>query len=264
MTAPANIICIKWGTKYPPYYVNRLYWGVRRFLSRDIRFVCFTDDARGIIPEVEIQPLPVEPFDAIINEMMDPKLAKAKGRKWGAWRKVSLYRRGLAGLTGPVLGLDLDIVITGPLDALIDYAPGKVCMRIDWIGERRGQFHANSSVFRFDPALHGYIYDEFAADPLGCAAKTGGQEQEHTSLTARAHGDLEYYPPQWISSFRYEAIPPRPWNWLRRPTLPPDARILCFHGHIKMESAVRGRPFHLRFASLPAPWLKDFWVRTGV
>ena len=44
---------MKWGTKYGPEYVNRLYGMVRRHLRGDFRFVCFTDDVTGIRPEVD-------------------------------------------------------------------------------------------------------------------------------------------------------------------------------------------------------------------
>ncbi|RZI92081.1 MAG: glycosyltransferase, partial [Rubrivivax sp.] len=47
-----NVICMKWGTKYGPEYVNRLYAMVRRHLTGDFRFVCLTDDPAGIRPEV--------------------------------------------------------------------------------------------------------------------------------------------------------------------------------------------------------------------
>src|SRR3954471_4118348 len=53
-----NVICMKWGTKYGPEYVNRLYRGVERRLARPHRFVCFTDNSGGIDPRVEIRPMP--------------------------------------------------------------------------------------------------------------------------------------------------------------------------------------------------------------
>lgn len=53
-----HIICMKWGKKYGPEYVNRLYAMVRRHLSGDFRFVCLTDDASGIRSEVECKPIP--------------------------------------------------------------------------------------------------------------------------------------------------------------------------------------------------------------
>ena len=33
-TDGATVVCIKWGTKFPPYYVNRLHAGVKRFMDR--------------------------------------------------------------------------------------------------------------------------------------------------------------------------------------------------------------------------------------
>jgi hypothetical protein len=57
MSEPAarqrHVICMKWGTKYGPEYVNRLYAMVRRHLSGDFHLVCLTDDTAGIRSEVQ-------------------------------------------------------------------------------------------------------------------------------------------------------------------------------------------------------------------
>ena len=37
-----HVLCMKWGTKYGPDYVNRLYAMVRRHLTGDFSFVCLT------------------------------------------------------------------------------------------------------------------------------------------------------------------------------------------------------------------------------
>jgi len=42
---------MKWGTKYGPEYVNRLYAMVRRHLTGDFNMVCLTDDTKGIRSE---------------------------------------------------------------------------------------------------------------------------------------------------------------------------------------------------------------------
>ena len=42
---PQTVICLKWGDRYGPEYVNRLYRGVRANTDRPLRFVCITDDA---------------------------------------------------------------------------------------------------------------------------------------------------------------------------------------------------------------------------
>ena len=48
-----NVICLKWGTAYPPFYVNRLYAGVRRHMKRPFSFICFTNAGpfRGILTQ---------------------------------------------------------------------------------------------------------------------------------------------------------------------------------------------------------------------
>ena len=48
MNRTVNVICLKWGDRYPAFYVNRLYDGVRRNISRPFRFVCFTNEPEGL------------------------------------------------------------------------------------------------------------------------------------------------------------------------------------------------------------------------
>ena len=44
-----NVLCMKWGTKYPADYVNRLYSMVARNMQRKFRFVCLTEDSEGLL-----------------------------------------------------------------------------------------------------------------------------------------------------------------------------------------------------------------------
>jgi hypothetical protein len=53
-----NVLCMKWGTKYPADYVNTLYSMVARNLTREFRFVCLTEDATGLHDQVEVFTLP--------------------------------------------------------------------------------------------------------------------------------------------------------------------------------------------------------------
>ena len=54
----ATILCMKWGTKYGPEYVNRLHSMVRRHLTIPHRFVCLTDNRDGLHAEIETFPIP--------------------------------------------------------------------------------------------------------------------------------------------------------------------------------------------------------------
>ena len=148
-----NVICIRWGTLFGPEYVNRLYGGIARFSDRNVRFFCMTDDRTGIRPEVEILDLIEEPFH---DEMM---ALLPQTRVKGAMRKISMFRPGLIpDLRGPLLALDLDIVITGNMDDVQDWAPGKVSMRRIW---DKGNWTSlgHGSVLKFEPDKHGYLYE---------------------------------------------------------------------------------------------------------
>ena len=43
-----KVVCVKYGTKYGPEYVNKLYNGVKRNLSLPHEFACFTEDGEGL------------------------------------------------------------------------------------------------------------------------------------------------------------------------------------------------------------------------
>jgi len=250
----ANLICIKWGHKYPAYYVNRLYAGIQRFMRRPFRFHCVTDDDAGIRPEVHVTPLPQEPFASDIEETL------RESKRKGAFGKISLFKPGLIDAEGPILGFDLDVVITGPLDDLIDFAPGKICMRHDWLGARRGRPDGHGSVFRFDPALHPYLYGDFAADPARAIREHKFSEQKYTSSTAQQHGDFAYFPGEWISSFKRDAMRTPPLNFLLEPRLPASTRVMCFHGNPKMEEVVVGFAGGLMRHTRPCRWLRTLWA----
>ena len=252
--AQAAVICIKWGRSFGPEYVNRLYSGVRRNLSVPVRFLCMTEREDGLHPDIERLGLPSEPFQG----EMDAALAVANRK--GAMRKTSLFRQGaVPGLSGPVLGFDLDVVITGPIDDLLGFAPGKVAMRHDWTERRKGRPTGHGSVFRFDPSLHGYLYDDLAAAPYAEVEKARGSEQRYTSHKAMDRGDFAYLPESWVASFKYDCLPAWPANFAKEPVLPEDALVVCFHGRPKMPEAVDGYRHPIRNARACA-WLRDHWI----
>lgn len=250
----ATIACIKWGTAFGPEYVNRLYSGVRRHLSVPVRFCCMTERAEGLHPDVEVLDLPVEPF----RDEMDRALAVAN--RQGAMRKVSLFRQGvIPDLEGPVLGFDLDVVITGPLDGMLELSPGKVAMRHDWTEKRKGRPTGHGSVFRYDPAAHGFLYDDLAANPYEEVETARGSEQRYTSHKAMDRGAFDYIPEAWVVSFKYDCNP-FPRNWIAPPRLPDEARVVCFHGRPKMHEAIEGYSGSLIRRSAPCDWLREHWI----
>jgi hypothetical protein len=251
---PTNCICIKYGTLYGAEYVNNLFAGLQRYSKSDIRMICMTDDRTGIAPEVEILPLPQEPFHSRMFKAME------KAPKQGRLQKVSVFRPGLIpDLEGPLMVFDLDVVITGNIDEMRDYAPGKMCMRLEWNTSKGVPTLGHGSVERFDPKAHGYLYDFMAQEPEAAVALGGGSEQSYTSLCAQKHGDFEPFPSEWVASFKYDCRPQRPLNLFLEPRRPPQAKVLCFHGSPSIPEAIDGYRASLLRRTRPCPWLKTAW-----
>ena len=84
MTNTVNIICMKWGDKFPASYVNRLYGMISRNITLPFQLVCFTEISDGIREEVLIKPLPKldlpEGFTTAPEYKITPK--KKKKKKW--------------------------------------------------------------------------------------------------------------------------------------------------------------------------------------
>jgi len=102
-----NIICMKWGNKYGAEYVNRLYGMVSRNLTLPFKFICFTENSKGIHPSVEIYPLPSLGLPENIPER--------------GWLKLATFQNPLSDLKGTALFLDLDVVIVGNIDCFFEF-----------------------------------------------------------------------------------------------------------------------------------------------
>ena len=139
-----NIICMKWGDKFPAEYVNRLYAMVARNFSSEFRFVCFTENSNGIRNEVEIQNLPKLNLPPNIPER--------------GWRKLTVFKKDFGGLEGKTLFLDLDVVIVGSLNEFSTH-PGEFLIAHD--KKNPTKIEGNSSVFRFEIGQYPQILDYF-------------------------------------------------------------------------------------------------------
>lgn len=245
-----NILCLKWGDRYDANYVNILHRSVRRNLSIPHRFYCCTDNPERLDPEINIIAFPENP-----------------GIKRG-WPdilvKLMVLQDGFGQLQGPTLFLDLDIVITGPIDEFFAYRPGEFCIIHNWVNWRKkllGRRPAvgNSSIFRFEAGKSQYAYEVFLAEME--RAEDRSQFNTEQAFLTYAMGNPQWWPETWVQSFKWNLRPPFPMNLLRTPKLPPDCRILVFHGRPDPDEAINGfhgkKPHH---HTRPAPWIKQYWT----
>jgi len=242
-----HVICMKWGTKYGPHYVNSLYAMARRHLTGPFRFVCLTDDANGIREEVDCFPIP--PVD------IRPEAAGVPDR---AWKKLTTFSRDLEavyGLRGPALFLDLDVVVVGSLDAFFTQ-PGEFLIIKDY--RRPWRVTGNSSVYRYEIGARVDVLDYFREHEVAIR-QAFRNEQTYLSDYLHKQGKLQYWPSDWCPSFKYHGIPIWPTNYWREPFVPEGARIVVFHGECNPPDALAGkRNRRFRFIR-PARWVAEHW-----
>ena len=93
----ATIITLKYGNKYSAEYVNILYSRIRHF-NPDWHFCCYTENANGLDPEIEVR-----------------ELDRTLGL-YGWWFKIWIFAQELP---GDNIFLDLDMLVLGKLDAFL-------------------------------------------------------------------------------------------------------------------------------------------------
>lgn len=240
-----QIVCMKWGDKYGPEYVNKLYSMVARNINGDFRFVCMTDDATGISDSVECMKCPV--IDV-------PPPHNSRG-----WRKVTLWMDKLPGMSGDWLFLDLDIVITGSLDVFFEYLPEEsfIVMR-NWT--QPGKDIGNTSVYRFRVGSHPYLYDNLLAnhDEL---ISTYRNSQTYISRTIKR---IVFWPDEWCILFKTHCVPGFPRRWWQRPVLPAGTHVIAFPGSPNPDEAAAGNwpgPVYKKIYKTirPALWINEYW-----
>jgi hypothetical protein len=249
---------MKWGTKYGPEFVNHLHAGVARRLTPPYRFLCLTDDPTGLAAEIETAPLPEMPLEAAPG---------ARPGDHATWRKLAVFRRGLAGLEGTVLFLDIDIAITGDLDRLFAYESGRFCIIRDWLEARRRPirrlldptFHpqadSNSSVFRYEMPQHAYVYEHLLANRRWANSRFRIEQQ----YLGAAVGDRAFWPAEWVVSFKRSCRRSFPLNLVMQPREPRGASIVVFHGYPGPDGAIAGHRGSLLRRTRPALWLVPYW-----
>lgn len=235
------VLCMKWGTKYGPEYVNRLYAMVQRHLPGDFRFVCLTDDAVGLHPSVEALPI--------------PPLNLPPGIPERGWAKLTTFSQDLHGLRGRALFLDIDIVIVDDITPFFE-RDGEFLIIHDH--KRPWRITGNSSVYRFELGQDSALLENFRRDHANIRARFRN-EQAYLSDWMQRQGKLQYWPKSWCASFKYHCIPRWPLNYWQAPRIPAGCKIVIFHGKINPPDALVGSSNgdwrHIK----PSPWIAEHW-----
>ena len=244
-----TILCMKWGTQYGVDFVNQLYNGVKSNITGDFRFICLTNEGEGLNPKIDILPLP------------DIELGSAP--IYAGWRKISTFspqlKKAPYNLSGDILFMDIDMIITGNLDAFFDHKIGEFNVIENWTQAGRGV--GNTSVYRYNLEKCHYIFENFQSRVEDCY-KQYPNSQTFTSKMVAEKMTFNYWPEKWCRSFKVHCMPPRLLRGLLTPKMPYDCKILVFHGPPKPTDAAIGnwvKHNGKRRIMRPARWVSDLW-----
>lgn len=210
-----QVICVlRSGGVYTPEWVRKLRDGVARNINRPHVFNCLSD-----VP-VDCNRIPL----------------KHDWPSW--WAKIELFKQGV--IDGPTLYLDLDTVITGPVN-ILPSSPDFAMLQSFWVPDMVG---SGVMWFSGENVPH-KVYEKFAKQPK---AYIKHHERNANGVYV---GDQAF-----ISDCLGEENIPRINDYLpgiksykmhctRR--LPADASIVCFHG--------RPRP-----TEVDHDWMKQHWA----
>ena len=220
------VFVLKWGDKYSAEYVNKMHSMVKRNLTVEHEFVCFTENSKGIDNHITVNPLPKMPVS-------------------GWWYKPWFLSDEL-GVRGTGLFLDLDLIVFRNIDSLFGYksdSPFVIIRDFNRINRQRWD-RMNSSVFRFKIGHHQNIYQSFK-DNLQSNVRRFQGDQDF--MYANIKNNFHFWPDEWIQSYKWEmrgrdklGIVNGVRNFVHPgdPVILQDTKIAVFHGQPNMHNCV--------------------------
>ena len=177
----ATILCVRFGNKYSVSYVERLRNMIERHTTVPYKLVCLTDD-----------PTPIDNVELIVQ--------KHAGYAKGWWHKVHMFDPNLP-LAGRILYTDLDVVICGNIDKLLQLS-GNVFMGIRDFNRKfhRDWKYLNSSVMSWIHGTQNHIYTQFMNNPQLAMRMHGDQDWTWKCAKDR----IKFWPETWIQSYKWE------------------------------------------------------------
>jgi len=199
-------------SQFGPETVNVLRRMVDRNYSKPHEFVCITDDAKGIDPDIRIVPL--------WDDFASLPSPHGKGNP-SCYRRLKAYSAEAREFIGPrFVSLDLDCVITGNMVPVWDRPEDFVI----W-GDTNPTTPYNGSMFLMTAGARRKVWDEFdpATSPSrGLKANYFGSDQAWIGVCLGPN-EKKWTQRDGVYSYRNEILP-------KRGVLPKNAALVFFHG----------------------------------
>lgn len=222
---PVNVVCFYWnGSDRPGWtdrklakeYILKLYNGFNRNTTVPFTFHCITT---------------LEPFTDSINF-----ISLEVPSYLGCLPKFSVFNPN-HNFKGRVFACDLDVVVTGNVDAILSYS-GTLATRSTF----KGRKESGGDMVAFEGGQYSWIWEEFINNTDEFVRFTEGRERwiyrYHSKLEGKVKFLQDIFPDQ-IFSYK---------NHIRRTkVLPNNARLVSCHG--------KPRPHQIN-----EDWIKDNWI----
>ena len=227
----ALVICTwLWGDKYGPLYVDRLHAGLRKHVKQPFRFMVVTE-----IEKIDSLPHGIE--RRIIE---DTNLLRIPGC-FARLRMFDPKWQRACDITERLVCLDLDTIVTGPLDPLFDRPEPLMVLQG---ANASNPCPFNCSVMMLRPGYREDLFSEFSLEAADKIPRHDFPDDQgwlwHRVPDAAgwqvgsASGIYAFQKPGWPKG------DPR--------NLPPDARLVCFPGWRDPQV----------FNTLP--WVREHWM----
>lgn len=233
-----SVVCFKWGapgyrSKFEAIHVNTLHRMVRRWYPHPFRFICVTDDPRGISTDVECAPLWSDH-----RELRNPTWP---GHAPNCYPRLRTFSKEFEQIAGKrFVCIDLDVVITGDLTPLWNRSEDFVIY-----ASARANNHYNGSMWLMTAGCRSQVWEDFdpvespkLANRAGCMGSDQGWIQYRLGK-----GEAIWTVKDGIYAYRTDLK-------FSQGSLPKDARIVVFHGLPKpWEHQARRR----------SPWISQYY-----
>jgi hypothetical protein len=211
-------ITIKWGSEFNPDDINILKRAAFANTSFKTRFICLTEDRKGLDSDIEIFPIPE--FELY-----------SQTPKTGIWPKISLFHPDISDVAELVVFLDIDTIICGCLDELFN-DPHDNLMLLScgprWVNmDSALSTHAATGVMAYRPIFQSHLFRIFCKD-IDKFTSQFAVEQEFVGFAAEK---VSYFPILWIESFKYHLRQGYFIDLIKPPRSPKDTtKLVAFHG----------------------------------
>lgn len=219
-----NCVCVLHGDKYDWIYVENLYRMISKFISQPIKFHIFTEPQRSV------------PSHMIKHDLVEWLGIAGPKKSW--WYKMQVFDP--TRVTGPVLYIDLDVIIINDLNWIRDLDLDYFWAIRDWRYLWRPQWNGvNSSVMYWNTERFRNIWDEFQNRGIDSVSAHYRGDQDFIT-DSLSEGQRQFFPLEFIKSWRWE-IKDGGFNFktrmYKRPgigsMLDSRTKIMVFHGNPK-------------------------------